>query len=148
MKKLLLLLIAACFLSLGVAHAQSSASKGPLDTVEAAIKAAAEKQKLIFISYGREACGNCQSLKKLIKDRKVGLPDFEWVQADIDCDDQSKRAEFNKRYRAAFKDARTLPFVVIAKPDGTLVDSASGYMDEQTLKKFVRDARAKAKRAG
>lgn len=146
MKRLLLLLVAAYFLTVGVARAQSSANKGPHETIEAAVTAAAEKQKLLFISYGREACGNCRSLKKLIKERKVSLPDFEWVQADIDCDDPSKRAEFNKRYRDAFKDARTLPFVVIAKPDGTLVASSSGYMDEQTLKKFVRDARSQAKR--
>jgi thioredoxin-related protein len=144
MKKFLLLL-AACCLGLASLPAQSK-SNGPVTTVDAAIEAAKEKQKLIFISYGREACGNCRNLKKLISERKVRLPDFEWVQADIDCDDPAMRKGFNERYRSAFKDARTLPFVVIAKPDGTLVASASGYMDEKAWAKFVRDARYEAKK--
>jgi thioredoxin-related protein len=145
MKKFLLLVAAACCIGFVSLHAQSKPT-GPVATVEEAIEAAKEKQKLIFISYGREACGNCQSLKKLINDKKVRLPDFEWVRADVDCDDPKTRKGFDARYRDAFKNARTLPFVVIAKPDGTLVASTSGYMDEKGYAKFVREARYEAKK--
>ncbi len=145
MKKFLFLLVASCCLGLVSLHAQSK-STGPVATVEEAIEAAKEKQKLIFITYGREACGNCRSLKKLISDKKIRLPDFEWVQADIDCDDPKTRKGFDARYRSAFKDARTLPFVVIAKPDGTLVASSSGYLDEKGYAKFIRDGRYEAKK--
>lgn len=147
MKKLLVVLLASCGLALGVARAESSAKADKPATVEAAVEAAAAKQKLIFIAYGREACGNCRNLRELVAEKKLRLPDFEWVQAEIDCDNAETRKGFNQRYRKELDGARTLPFVVVAKADGTYVASITGYQKQEAYEKFLREARAQAKKA-
>lgn len=46
--------------------------------------------------------------------------------------------EFYKRYKV---DGQTLPFVVIAKPDGSQIAARSGYGREREYNDFIRDAR-------
>ena len=122
-----------------------SAERKMLTELAPAIEAASKSDKLIFIKYGREACGNCQSLKGLINDRKVKLFDSEFVLVDLDCDQPEISRAFNKKYRATIGDARTLPFVVIAKPDGTPVAGIGGYKDAAAYNKFIMDAKKQAK---
>lgn len=145
--KRLLILLAAFGLALGAAHAAPASSKSAPATVEAAIEAAAPKQKLIFISYGREACGNCRHLRTLIEEKELRLSDTDWVKAEIDCDNPETRKEFNKRYRKELDGARTLPFVVVTKADGTYVASIAGYQKKEAYEKFVRDAKSAAKKS-
>ncbi|MFA6288104.1 MAG: thioredoxin family protein [Opitutaceae bacterium] len=116
-----------------------------LTDLPAAIATASKENKLIFIKYGREACGNCQSLKRLINERKVKLFDSEFVLVDLDCDNKDVARLFNGKYRALLGDARTLPFVVVAKPDGTPVAAIASYQDAGEYNKFIIDAKKKAK---
>ncbi len=116
-----------------------------LTDLPAAITTAAKDNKLIFIQYGREACGNCQSLKRLINARKVKLFDSEFVLVELDCDNKEVARAINGKYRALLGDARTLPFVVVAKSDGTPVAAISSYQDADAYNKFIIDAKKKAK---
>jgi thioredoxin-related protein len=139
--------LATCLALLAFVFASTghSAERKMLTELAPAIEAAARSDKLIFIKYGREACGNCQSLKTLINDRKVKLFDSEFVLVDLDCDQPAIARVFNKKYRAMIGDARTLPFVIIAKADGTPVAGIGGYKDAAAYNKFIMDAKKQAK---
>jgi len=118
-----------------------------LTDLPAAITTASKDNKLIFIQYGREACGNCQSLKRLINARKVKLFESEFVLVELDCDNKDVAKEFYGKYRSLLTDAKTLPFVIIAKPDGTPVSAITAYQDAGEYNKFITDAKKKAKTA-
>ncbi|MDF3058134.1 MAG: Thioredoxin-like [Rariglobus sp.] len=118
-----------------------------LTSLPTAIETASKDNKLIFITYGREACGNCQSLKKLINERKVKLFDSEFVLVDLDCDDKAVAREFYGKYRSLLTDAKTLPFVIVAKSDGTPVAAITSYKDAGAYNKFIMDAKKQANAA-
>jgi thioredoxin-related protein len=134
----------AVFLLL-IASTSFAAERKMLTDLSTAIETASKSDKLIFIKYGREACGNCQSLKALINERKVKLFDSEFVLVDLNCDDKEVSREFYSKYQALLKDAKTLPFVVVAKSDGTPIAAISSYNDAKAYNKFVADAKKKAK---
>lgn len=71
MKKLSLLLLTALLLPLGGIFAKGLDA---LTDLTAAIEVATKEQKSLFIMYGREACGNCQSLRALLEKKDVRLP--------------------------------------------------------------------------
>jgi thioredoxin-related protein len=141
MKKLLLVITSLVLFSNTYAGPQKT-----IDNLPAAIETATKEKKLLFIRYGRETCGNCQNLKRLMKENKVKVFDSEFVVVDLDCDTTDDRKEFSK-YREALKDAKTLPFVIIAQSDGTLVSSVTSYQDADDYNKFIREAKKKAKKA-
>lgn len=65
---------------------QAIFSKGldHVTTIEDAIQLATAEEELIFIKYGREACGNCKWLHGLLDNKKVRIRGM--VFANIDCD--------------------------------------------------------------
>jgi len=103
-----------------------------------AVAKAKQSNKLVFIIFGREACGNCQHLKKMIKDGSVKISSSEFIIADINCDDKNQSAAFYERYSVS---GNYLPFVVIAKPDGTKISSRSGYGEAAEYNKLIQDSR-------
>jgi len=106
--------------------------------LNAAIEAAKPEQKALFIMYGRQACGNCQALRSLIDKKAVRLPKTDFVIVEINCDDPAQSKEFRSRYTVS---GNALPFVVIAKSDGTQLASRSGYGAAAKFNEFIRDAR-------
>ncbi len=103
-----------------------------------AMQTAKTEQKLLFVQLGREACGNCQALRRLIVARDVKLPSKEFVYADINIDDPKQRAV----YGAAFKvEGNMLPFVVIADAEGKQLASRSGFGNADDFETLIRDAR-------
>ena len=141
MKKYLFALIALTLFS----NVGSAGERKMLSELPAAVEIATKEDKLIFIKYGRESCGNCRSLKRLINERKVKLFDSEFVLVDLDCDKPEVSRVFNKTYRAMLEGSTKLPFVIIAKPDGTPISAITGYKDADAYNKFVSAAKKQAK---
>lgn len=130
-------------LLLAVAATGFAKSDFPAD-LETAIKQAGAEQKALFIIYGREACGNCQSLKAMIASHQLRLSKSKFLIADLNCDDATQSKAFRQRYAV---EGKTLPFVVIARPDGTMVASRSGGASEKTYNDFISDAKKELKQA-
>jgi len=106
------------------------------DVNEALTKAQAEN-KMVFIQYGREACGNCQALKAMIKSGKVHLSPSQFVYADVNCDDPATKKAFSSKFKVS---GNTLPFVVVAAPDGRQLAAHSGYGSDAVFNKLIKDA--------
>ena len=111
--------------------------KGSTD-LAAAIEQAGKENKAIFILFGRPACGNCNALKGMIEHHQVRLNPSAFVIADINCDKPEQSKAFHERYKIT---GNTLPFVVIARPDGTQVASRTGYGTAVEFNNFVNKAR-------
>ncbi len=139
MKKISLLLLAALLLPLGGTFAKDLDA---LTDLKAALEVAAKEQKSLFIMYGREACGNCKALRGLLEKKDVRLPKTSFVIVELNCDDPAVSKEFRARYKV---EGDTLPFVVMAKPDGTQVAARSGYGTAAEYNDFVKDARKELK---
>ena len=135
MKHLVKVILASLVLSFTFSHA--FAYENDLDQAIAKAKA---NGKMAFIIFGREACGNCQHLKKLIKEGAVNLRVNQYVIADINCDDRKQSDSFYKRYSVS---GDYLPFVVITKPDGTMLVSRSGYGETADYQKLIKEAEKK-----
>ena len=85
--------------------------------------------KLLFIEYGRRACGNCRTLvtrvlpapavKSRVSAACVGLA--------ADCDEPDPRVE--AVFRAAMPDASLLPFVAVVSPDLEYVTGWQGGIE-------------------
>ena len=108
-----------------------------------AIDAAQSQNKMMFVIYGREACGNCQATKAMIKSRQIKVTDSKFVLVDLNCDDKSVSSEFNKRYgKEGF--GNTLPFVVVADSAGNALASSGGYKSADEWEKILKAAQKKA----
>jgi thioredoxin-like negative regulator of GroEL len=102
-----------------------------------AMETAKSSGKLLFVKYGREACGNCRALGRLIEERDVKIDEDDFVFADINCDDKAQKRQFYDTFEV---DGRTLPFVVVATPDGKQIASRTGYGREDDYDDFIDDA--------
>ena len=111
--------------------------KGPTD-LAVAIEQAGKEKKALFILFGRPACGNCSALKSMIERHEVRLSPSAFVVADINCDNPEQSKAFYERYKVTGK---MLPFVVIARADGTLVASRTGYGSAAEFNSFILKAR-------
>jgi thioredoxin-related protein len=105
--------------------------------VNEALSTAQTENKMVFMQYGREACGNCQALKAMIKGGKVRLSPSKFVYADVNCDDPETSKAFSSKFKVS---GSTLPFVVIAAPDGRQLAARSGYCSPQDFEKLIKDA--------
>jgi len=127
-------------LSAGFAYGKAPEA---LTALPAALDKAKAENKLIFIEYGREACGNCQALKSSIKKGQVKLPENEFVYVDLNCDDKAVRAEFDKRYKV---NGQTLPFVVIADSQGNQLMARTGYGSAKDFQDLIKQAQKQQKK--
>lgn len=106
--------------------------------INAALEQAKSENKMLFLQYGREACGNCQALKAMIKSSKVSLPESKFVYADVNCDDPATQKVFRSKFKIS---GNTLPFVIIAAPDGTQLAARSGYGSDKEFNQLIRSAK-------
>ncbi len=119
-----------------IATAAFAAAPKITDVNEALGKAQSEN-KMLFLQYGREACGNCQALKGMIKTGKVRVSPSKFVYADVNCDDAATSKAFSEKFKVS---GNTLPFVVIAAPDGRQLAARAGYGSPQDFEKLIKDA--------
>lgn len=106
--------------------------------LEQALHEAKASGKMLFVMFGREGCGNCKHLKKMIKSGSVDVEVNKFVIADINCDDKKQSAVFYKRYTV---NGSYLPFVVIARPDGTMISSRAGFAEATEYNNFIKAAK-------
>jgi thioredoxin-related protein len=111
--------------------------------LKSALEAAQGQNKMLFVQYGREACGNCQALKGMISKGDVRLSPSKFVYADVNCDDPKTSALFSKQFQVK---GSTLPFVVVTAPDGTQLAARTGYGSADEYAALLRDAQKAAKK--
>lgn len=135
-------LLSAALLTFSATLALAAGPEKVTDINEALAKAKSEN-KMVFLQYGREACGNCQALKAMIKAGKVHLSTSKFVYADVNCDDPATSAAFREKFKVS---GSTLPFVVVAGADGTQLAARSGYGTDAQFNKLIQDAGKAAKK--
>lgn len=110
--------------------------RGTLDwhtSLAEALRTARQQEKLVFIEFGREQCGNCRALVQgvvphlsvaaILRERFVALAS--------DCDDPEEAVG---ELTLAMADAMTLPFAIFTDAEGKFLagtegaQSASGFM--------------------
>jgi len=141
MKKFLCILL---MLTAALPAALLAKEKDAFDNLDTALTQAAEGHKMIFVIYGREACGNCQALHKAIKGGQVILPKSSYVVANLNCDDPATGKAFRQHYKV---EGNMLPFVVVANNDGTQLAARAGYGTAKDFNDLLRDAKKQAKLA-
>ncbi|MCC6354933.1 MAG: thioredoxin family protein [Verrucomicrobiae bacterium] len=122
-------------------------AKGPdaINDLGAALAKAKAEQKMLFVQYGREACGNCQALKKMIAEKDVRLAESKFVYADVNCDDAATSQAFKSKFKV---EGTTLPFVVIADAEGKQLAARTGYGSAKEWEELIKQAQKAAKKAG
>jgi len=138
MKALRMLLIAVALLW----SVPQGFAKGPtaVTDLDKALEQAKAEKKLLFIQFGREACGNCQALRGYVAKNEVKLPKDKFVYADLSCDDKATSAAFRKLFKV---EGSTLPFVVVADAEGKQLAGRSGFGSPAEYKKFLQQAQSK-----
>lgn len=109
--------------------------------INAAMAKAKAENKLLFLEFGREACQNCQALRAMIDKKEVSLPDTKFVYADVNCDDPATKQAFRSKFKVI---GTTLPFVVVASPEGRQLATHSGAGTAQEYQKLLSSAEKKA----
>ena len=117
-------------------------AKGPVAVtdLDKALEQAKTEKKLLFIQYGREACGNCQALRGYVAKGEVKLSKDKFVYADLNCDDKTTAAAFRKMFKV---EGSTLPFVVVADSEGKQLAGRTGFGSPAEYKKFLTSAQTK-----
>lgn len=108
-----------------------------------ALEKAKAENKMLFLQYGREACGNCQELKGYIKGRELRLSESKFVYADVDCDDPATSKLFREKFKVS---GGMLPFVVVAASDGSQLAGRAGYGTVKEYEDLIRDAQKAMKK--
>ena len=133
MKKFLKIFLAALLLTITFSHAFAWETD-----LEQAVSKAKVNGKMLFVIFGREACGNCQHLREMVKGGTVSLRVNQFVIADINCDDKKQSTAFYKRYSSV--KGSVLPFVVITKPDGAMLVYRTGYGEAADYQNLIKEA--------
>ena len=135
MNKLIAGLLAALWLIPAV-----STARGPeaLTDLNQALEQAKKEKKMLFIQYGREACGNCQALRGYIRDGSLRLSKTAFVYVDLTCDDRQVNQQFRQKFKVQ---GNTLPFVVVASPEGEQLAARTGYGSPEEYEKLIRSAK-------
>ncbi len=133
------------FASFALLLASTVLAGGPakITDLKSALETAQGQNKMLFVQYGREACSNCQALKGMITKGDVRLSTSKFVYADVNCDDAKTIALFAKQFKV---EGSTLPFVVVAAPDGTQLAARTGYGSADDYAGLLRDAQKAAKK--
>jgi thioredoxin-related protein len=136
MKYLVIVIIALCagfyfFSSTPPAKAEFLAD------LPSAFRKAQEENKLLFVLFGRENCGNCRSLKSYIDSKEVILPEDKFVYAIIDCDNPQSKKSFYGNFKVV---GQMLPLVVVAGPYGKQIAERSGYGTPEEFTQLIGDA--------
>jgi thioredoxin-like negative regulator of GroEL len=94
-------------------------------TLEGGLEQAKRSGRMIFVEFGRKACGDCRTLvEKQLIDPAVAdklNSHFVTVSADADSDDDAIM-----ELAMQVEDASMLPFVMFADAEGQFLDGFSG----------------------
>jgi thioredoxin-related protein len=124
-------------LALAAACGITFAATPKVTDINEALAKAQSENKLLFLQYGRDACSNCQALRGMVKAGKVRLSATKFVYADVNCDDAATSKVFREKFKVS---GSTLPFVVVAAPDGTQLAARTGYGTDAEFNKLIKDA--------
>ena len=106
------------------------------------VHAATKDSKMAFILLGREACGNCQATKKMVREGKIPVTTDTFVAADLNIDDRKVQTAFMQKYSKE-KFGSTLPFVVITDSHGKALASSGGYKSADAWNALIEEAKKK-----
>ncbi|MDP2232808.1 MAG: thioredoxin family protein [Actinomycetota bacterium] len=98
--------------------------------VVSAYEEAVASGKPVFLSFGKETCPNCIEMKK-VADKVV--PDYEgrvvYIKADVDePSSQQLASRFSFQY---------IPTSFFLAPDGSVIDSYTGKLDEEQMRTYL-----------
>ena len=143
MKHLLALATSAIVLSASA----FGAAAGYESDLSKAQSLAQSQNKMMFVIYGRENCGNCQATKAMIKSHQIKVTESKFVLVDLNCDDSKVSADFRQRFgKENF--GNVLPFVVVTDSAGNALASSGGYKDAGEWEKILHAAQKKASPSG
>lgn len=134
-------LLAAAFALLFTGLAAVAAGPEKITDMKAALAKAKTENKLLFLQIGRADCENCEALRTLVAKKKVELPVAKFVYADVNWDDGATKRVFQYKFKVI---GSTLPFVVVAAPDGTQLAARSGAGSTAEFEKLIHEAAKKA----
>ena len=120
-----------------------AACPAKLTDINEALAKAKSENKMLFLQYGRDACGNCQALRTLVASHKLQLSPSKFVYADVNCDDAATSKVFREKFKVS---GTTLPFVVVVSPEGEQLAGRTGYGDIAEFSKLLRDAQKAARK--
>ncbi len=130
----------ACALLLTITSAFAGGPEKITD-INAALTKAKTENKLLFLEFGRVNCENCQALRAMLGKQQVKLPASQFLYADVNCDDPATKGVFRKKFKVI---GNTLPFVVVASPDGHQLAAHSGAGTAAQFNELIEQARQKA----
>ncbi len=133
-------LLAAAFALLFTGLAAVAAGPEKITDMKAALAKAKTENKLLFLQIGRADCENCEALRTLVAKKKVELPVAKFVYADVNWDDSTTQRLFRHKFKVI---GDTLPFVVVAAPDGTQLGAHAGPGTADDFEKLIHDASKK-----
>jgi thioredoxin-related protein len=105
-----------------------------------ALAAARAAHKIVFIEFGREACGQCRALVQSVVPHPpiAALLREHFVALASDCDEAEPEVE---ALAAQLEDAQMLPFVLFADAQGNFLEGTSGPVSparfEATLRRLA-----------
>lgn len=105
-----------------------------------ALAAARSANKLVFIEFGREACGQCRALVQSVVPHPpiAALLREHCIALASDCDEAEPEVE---ALAAQLEDAQMLPFVLFADARGNFLEGTSGPVNparfEATLRRLA-----------
>lgn len=120
-----------------------AAGPDKVTNIKTAMEKAKAENKLLFLQLGRENCPNCQALKGYIKERSLRLSESKFVYADVDGDDPATNKIFEQNFKVT---GNTLPFVIVAGPDGKQLAGRTGFGTVKEYEDLLRDAQKALKK--
>lgn len=99
-----------------------------------ALAAAQRENKLVFVEFGREACGQCRALVQGVVPHAQIAPLLQagFVALASDCDDAEPQVE---ELAQQLEDAYMLPFVMFADAQGRFLRGLSGAVNPLSFKR-------------
>ena len=100
-------------------------------------KAKAE-DKMLFVEFGWDKCGNCRNFRNLLTGSKVLVPEKEFVMVNVHPREGTDRNKFTEYF--GIKQG-VYPRIVIASPDGEVLGSRFGYGQAKQYNDLIDTAR-------
>ncbi len=99
-----------------------------------ALAQARRENKLIFIEFGREQCGQCRALVQGVVPHPDIAPLLQrgFVALASDCDEPEEEVEL---LAGQLEDAYMLPFVIFADAEGRFLSGMSGAVNPLSFKR-------------
>ncbi len=102
-----------------------------------ALATAKTGNKLVFVEFGRELCGQCRALVQTVVPRPDVAPLLQqhFVAVASDCDDPEDEVI---ALAEKLEDAQMLPFVLFADSNGCFLEGSSGAVHAASFAKTLQ----------